>query len=91
MYPGGGLIATSEVARDETWNNPIAVRVPDGVYAPQTLDVYMGLYHPPTGDRMVPAGSGIEPTTDRVLLGQVELARRRARCQTPSGRISRGG
>jgi hypothetical protein len=33
----------------------------------------MGLYHLPTGDRMVPAGSGIEPTTDRVLLGQVEL------------------
>lgn len=73
VYPGGGLIATSEVARDETWNNPIAVRVPDGVYAPQTLDVYMGLYHLPTGDRMVPAGSGIEPATDRVLLGQVEL------------------
>lgn len=73
VYPGGGLIATSETARDETWNNPIAVRVPDGVYAPQTLDVYLGLYHLPTGDRMVPAGTGIEPATDRVLLGQVEL------------------
>lgn len=73
VYPGGGLIATSEVARDETWNNPIAVRVPEGVYAPQTLEVYLGLYHLPTGDRMIPAGDAVDPATNRVRLGQVEL------------------
>lgn len=73
VYPGGGLLATSEIARDETWNNPIAVRVPEGVYTPQTLDVYLGLYHLPTGDRMIPSGDGADAAQNRVLLGQVDL------------------
>ena len=45
--------------------------MPAGVYAPQTLDVY-GLYHLPTGDRMVPAGSGSGRDRPRAA-GQVEL------------------
>lgn len=73
VYPGGGKLATSEIARDTAWNNPIAVRVPAGLYTPQTLDVYLGLYDLKTGDRMVPSGDGSDPAHNRVHLGQVRL------------------
>lgn len=85
VYPGGGLLATSEIARDKTWNNPIAVRVPEGVYTPQTLDVYLGLYHLSSGDRMIPTGDGADAAHNRVLLGQVDLVPPEGQAPNPVG------
>jgi hypothetical protein len=74
VYPGGGLIATSDVALDETWNNRIAVLIPVGIYAPQTLDVVVGLYDLRSNDRMSASGSEVDPQTNRVRLGRIRLA-----------------
>lgn len=80
VYPGGGLIATTEIEPGETWNNLIAVRLPPGIYTPQTLDVFLGLYDYATGDRMLPSGDGAHPDYRGVRLGQIEL-------ETPPGGV----
>jgi 4-amino-4-deoxy-L-arabinose transferase-like glycosyltransferase len=80
VYPGGGLIATAEIEPGDTWNNLIAVRLPPGIYTPQTLDVFLGLYDYMTGDRMIPSGDGAALAYGAVNLGQIEL-------ETPPGGI----
>lgn len=79
IYPGGGLMATSDLKLDDTWNNLIAVLIPNGLYTPQTLSVYLGFYHLPTRDRMIASGPGAD-TANRVYLGQVRL-------ETPPGSV----
>jgi len=73
VYPGGGLIATTDASPGDTWNNLIAVLIPRGVYTPQTLNVYLGLYDLDTNDRMIAAGPDADPATNRLFLGQVRL------------------
>jgi hypothetical protein len=80
MYPGGGLIATAEIEAGETWNNLIAVKLPVGIYTPQTLDVLLGLYDYVSGDRMIPSGDGADAAYHAVHLGQIRL-------ETPPGSI----
>ena len=80
MYPGGGLIATAETDAGETWNNLIAVKLPVGIYTPQTLDVLLGLYDYVSGDRMIPSGDGADAAYHAVHLGQIRL-------ETPPGSI----
>ncbi len=82
VYPGGGLIATSDSEPGDAWNNRIAVRVPEGIYAPQTLDVYLGFYHLPTLERMdiIGTSSAIDPANNRLYLGQIRL-------ETPPGTL----
>ncbi|MBN1680437.1 MAG: glycosyltransferase family 39 protein [Anaerolineae bacterium] len=73
VYPGGGLIATAELEDGKAWKNPLAIRVPEGLYTPQTFDVYMGLYDSATNERMISTGSGADTGLNRVLLGQITL------------------
>jgi hypothetical protein len=80
VYPGQGLIATSDLDDTDAWNNLIAVQVPEGIYTPQKLNVYLGLYHLPTHDRMIPVGSEADPDNHRVFLGQIDL-------ETPAGSV----
>ena len=80
VYPGGGLIATAEIEPGESWNNLIAVRVPPGIYTPQTLDVFLGLYDYATGDRMTPSGDDADLDYRAVRLGQIQL-------ETPPGSV----
>lgn len=72
VYPGGGLLATSDLDAGDTWNNLIAVHIPPGTYTPQTLAVYLGFYDLRTFDRLVPLTSA--PTDDdRLWIGQITL------------------
>lgn len=72
VYPGGGLLATSNLDAGEMWNNLIAVHIPPGTYTPQTLDVYLGFYDLRTFDRLVPLTTA--PTDDdRLWIGQITL------------------
>ncbi|NLX11560.1 MAG: phospholipid carrier-dependent glycosyltransferase [Chloroflexi bacterium] len=82
VYPGGGLLATSDLEPGDTWRNPIAVHLPSGLYTPQTLDVYLGFYDldAPPGTRLIPYGVGADPDTHRVRLGRVRL-------ETPPGEV----
>jgi len=80
VYPGGGLIATTDTTPSDTWNNLIAVWLPQGIYTPQTLNIYLGLYDLDTNDRMIATGPDADLVTNRVLLGQVRL-------ETPPGRV----
>jgi hypothetical protein len=68
VYPGGGRLATSDLAAGFAWHNPVAVRVPPAAYAPATLDVKVGWYHLPTGERL-----RLEDGAETVTVGQVEL------------------
>ena len=82
VYPGGGLIATSDSQMGDTWNNRIAVKIPEGIYTPQDLDVYIGFYDLPTADRMPLVGTSdrIDSAQNRFYLGQIQLA-------TPPGSV----
>lgn len=73
VYPGGGLLATSDLQAGDSWNNLVAVPIPETIYAPQTLDVYLGFYDLTAFERMVPLGADADPQTDRLWLGCVTL------------------
>ena len=81
IYPGGGLLATADLDAGEAWNNMIAVQIPTGIYTPQTLDVYLGLYDlvSPTFERMIVTGREADETR-RLHVGQVRL-------ETPPGDV----
>lgn len=68
IYPGGGTLATSDLSGGWTWENPIAVNVPHTAYAPMTLDVNIGWYHLPTGQRLI-----LDSGEATVNIGSVEL------------------
>jgi 4-amino-4-deoxy-L-arabinose transferase-like glycosyltransferase len=82
VYPGGGLIATSGALIGDTWNNLIAVKIPEGIYTPQNLDVYVGFYDLATRERMtiVGADSRTDHAQNRFYLGQIQL-------DTPPGSV----
>jgi hypothetical protein len=69
IYPGGGTLATSDLPAGFHWSNPIAIYVPRTAYAPTTLDVNVGWYHLPTGERLRSSLDNLETVT----IGQVEL------------------
>ncbi|MEL6149976.1 MAG: glycosyltransferase family 39 protein [Chloroflexota bacterium] len=52
IYPGRGLLATKDMPELFAWDNITAVDVPRTVYAPQELNVMVGWYHLPSGERM---------------------------------------
>lgn len=68
VYPGGGRLATSDFAQWYSWRNPIAVPVPRAAFAPTVLDVNIGWYHLPTGERLT-----LEDGAEVITVGQVEL------------------
>lgn len=79
VYPYSGLVATSDLGAGQGWRNHIAVRVPPGAYAPQTLTVKVGWYHLPTGERMtLPNGNAT------YTVGQVELLPRESDLDVPN-------
>jgi 4-amino-4-deoxy-L-arabinose transferase-like glycosyltransferase len=75
VYPGGGLLATSDLTPGDTWNNRIAVLIPKGTYTPQTLDVYVGFYDltSPNFERMSAVGQDADSAQNRLYLGQIRL------------------
>jgi 4-amino-4-deoxy-L-arabinose transferase-like glycosyltransferase len=70
-YPGVGLIATGDLQPGYTWADRYVVPVSSSAYAPERLDVQIGLYDYQTGERMHLADG-----SDALLLGTVELAAR---------------
>jgi len=80
VYPGGGLLATSDLKVGERWNNPIAVKIPEGTYTPETVNVYLGFYHLPTFERMDVNGAQADSVNQWIHLGQITLT-------TPAGDV----
>lgn len=68
VYPGGGLLATSDLESGYSWENQIAVYIPETTYAPMTVDVRLGWYSHLTGERMT-----LPDDTDTVSIGTVEI------------------
>ncbi len=68
VYPGQGLLATSDLTSGESWINPIAVWIPATAYAPMKLDVLIGWYNLQTGERLK-----LENGSETLNIGQVEL------------------
>lgn len=79
IYPGGGLLAASDLTPGQSWDNPISIPVPDTALAPMTLSVVAGWYHLPTGQRLALADGG-----ETVLLGEAELVARSAPYGAPN-------
>lgn len=70
-YPGGGLLATSDLAPGTRWTDTYRVPVSETAYTPEMLEVRLGLYDYATGERMaLPDGA------DAVPLGDVALRER---------------
>jgi 4-amino-4-deoxy-L-arabinose transferase-like glycosyltransferase len=68
IYPARGLLATSDLSEGDSWQNPIAVYVPPTTYAPTSVEVQLGWYHLPTGERMLLADD-----SQTLTIGQVDL------------------
>ncbi|MBN1310814.1 MAG: phospholipid carrier-dependent glycosyltransferase [Anaerolineae bacterium] len=78
-YPGLGLIATTDLEPGLRWADTYVVPIGDTAYAPETLDVYTGVYHLESGQRMLlPDGS------DRLKLGRVSLLANRGDDDVPN-------
>jgi 4-amino-4-deoxy-L-arabinose transferase-like glycosyltransferase len=73
VYPGGGSLAASDLAAGFAWRNPLAIWVPPAAYAPSTLDVRVGWYHLPSGERLI-----LDDGEEMIVIGQVELEPRPA-------------
>jgi 4-amino-4-deoxy-L-arabinose transferase-like glycosyltransferase len=68
VFPGRGLLATSDLVQGRAWHNPIAVFIPQNAYTPLTLDVVIGWYDLQTGERLLR-----ENGETTLTLGQVQL------------------
>jgi 4-amino-4-deoxy-L-arabinose transferase-like glycosyltransferase len=68
VYPGGGKLATSDLTQGRSWNNPVAIWIPNTAYSPMTLDVLVGWYDLKSGERMISAAG--EQTTH---IGEIKL------------------
>jgi hypothetical protein len=79
VYPAQGLWAMSDLATGQAWQNPIAIWLPTTAYAPMALDVKVGWYHLPTGDRLR-TDNGEELMT----IGQVEVVPRWSAYDVPN-------
>jgi 4-amino-4-deoxy-L-arabinose transferase-like glycosyltransferase len=80
VYPGGGTLATSDLLQNTAWTNEVAVWIPANAYTPQTLDIVLGWYHLPTGERMIIANN----EDDTALMGQIELLPRESSMNLPN-------
>ncbi len=79
IYPGGGRLATSDLAPGLRWDNPVAVFVPETAFAPTPLDIRIGWYHLPTGERMQ-----LRNGDQMLSVGSVELVPRASDLDVPN-------
>jgi 4-amino-4-deoxy-L-arabinose transferase-like glycosyltransferase len=72
MYPGQGLIATSDISKGTIWTDTYVIPVAQSAYAPEQLDVKIGLYDyascPAPCSRMLDSSGD-----DTVRLGHISL------------------
>lgn len=68
IYPGGGLLATTDLVTGFAWENRIAIPVPRTAVANQTLTIVIGWYDHLTGERMMLADG-----SETAVVGTVEL------------------
>lgn len=70
-YPGVGLLATSDLEPGRHWGETYVVPVRESAYAPETLDLRVGLYDYASGERMI-----LTDGSDSALIGTLSLAPR---------------
>jgi 4-amino-4-deoxy-L-arabinose transferase-like glycosyltransferase len=71
IYPGQGLLATSDLSEGRGWLDTNSIWIPATAYAPRTLDIQIGWYDLKTGERMRLADG-----SETLTIGQVELVPR---------------
>jgi hypothetical protein len=79
VYPGGGKLATPDLPAGRAWANPVAVWIPPAAYAPMTLDIVVGWYDLPTGERLKLADG-----SETLKVGQLELLPRQSDLNVPN-------
>jgi 4-amino-4-deoxy-L-arabinose transferase-like glycosyltransferase len=79
VYPGQGLLATSDLLEGFEWFNPVEIRVPPAAFAPAELNIELGWYHLPTGERM-----RLENGDETVTIGQIQLLPRESDLDVPN-------
>ena len=78
IYPAQGLLATADLSEGRLFSNPVSIRVPRTANAPALLDVHVGWYHLPTGERLM-----LENGSDTLIIGQVQLNARSGELPNP--------
>lgn len=79
IYPAQGLLATSDLPAGRIWRNHTAVWVPPAAYAPAMLDVRIGWYHLPTGERLI-----LAENAEFFVAGKVQLLPRESDLTVPN-------
>ncbi|KXK20755.1 MAG: glycosyl transferase family protein [Chloroflexi bacterium OLB15] len=79
LYPGGGLLATSDLNTGIAWDSQVAIPIPDTAYAPMPLTVEVGWYNLETGERL-----HLSNGDEAIVLGQVQLEPRESVFDVPN-------
>ncbi len=79
IYPAQGLLASSDLPAGRVWHNQIAVWVPPTAYAPAILDINVGWYHLPTGERLA-----LDNQAEFFPVGQVQVLPRESDLSVPN-------
>jgi 4-amino-4-deoxy-L-arabinose transferase-like glycosyltransferase len=79
IYPAQGLLATSDLPAGRVWRNQVAVWVPPTAYAPMPLEVVIGWYHLPSGERLT-----LDERADTWSVGSTQLQPRASEQVVPN-------
>jgi len=79
-YPGMGLLSTRDLPVGRHWRDTAVLNISESAYAPETLELRVGLYDYQTGERMIAADGA-----DSVLVGKVDLLPRSGDVPNPVG------
>ncbi|MGC9521870.1 MAG: ArnT family glycosyltransferase [Anaerolineae bacterium] len=71
-FPGHGLLPTTQLPPERTWVEEHAVAIPATAYAPDRLQIAVGVYETATHERVPPAAA----EGDHVRFGDLALVRR---------------
>lgn len=73
MYPGQGLIATSELTSGYTWSDRYTLRVSSLTPAPQRLRWAVGVYDLTTAERLIPTNA--DSADQGIVFGETKITR----------------
>lgn len=81
--PGLGLLSTTWLEPGYRWADRYVIPIPDTAYAPNEVQVEVGLFNTETGRRLTAFDGSGEPEGDNVRFGQVSIQRQAGELPNP--------
>jgi 4-amino-4-deoxy-L-arabinose transferase-like glycosyltransferase len=75
-FPARGLVSTTQLQAGDGWRERYLIALPTTAYAPDRLEVAVGLYETATGERLPRVDSGTPTGSDTIHFGEIALVPR---------------